>query len=144
MPSWSRFTSPQFPFRVSFPDPTPGGAPVVVHQRGGEGGYRLHLVSEGSDEVYFELGRYEQLTRQAAVEAFIQDVSGRIEGLHHSQLVEIEWHGQPAARFSIDWPGKERIILFFERDAVLYRIIYDPASLVNQEILASFEWLDTG
>jgi hypothetical protein len=34
--------------------------------------------------------------------------------------------------------------LFFEQDAALYRIIYDPASQINMEILASFEWLDVG
>jgi hypothetical protein len=142
MQNLTRLSHPQFPFRVSYPDPTPGGAQVIVHERGGGGGYRLHLVSEGSGEVYFELGRYEQLPRQAAIDAFIRDLSGRIEGLRSSELVEVDWHGLPAARFSIDWPGKERVILFFEREAVLYRILYDPASQVNLEILASFEWMD--
>jgi hypothetical protein len=107
MPVKTQLSHPDFPFRITYPDPTPGGAPVIVHALRGEWGFRLHLISEGSSEVYFEVGRYEQLPRQTAIEQFIRDVSGRIEGLHHSQVVEIEWQGLMADRFSIDWPGTE-------------------------------------
>jgi hypothetical protein len=144
MPAKTQISHPDFPFRFTYSDPTPGGAPVIVHARRGEWGFRLHLISEGSSEVYFEVGRYEQLPKQTAIKQFIRDVSRRIEGLHHSQMVEIEWQGLMANRFSIDWPGTERVVLFFEQDAALYRIIYDPASQINLEILASFEWLDVG
>ena len=133
-------SDPHFPFQVSYPDPTPAGYEVVAHVRQGERGFRINLISEGSQEVYFEAGQYPQLVRQAGIDEFMTDVSARLESLHQSEIIEIDWHGLPAARFSIDWPGRERILLFFEREDVLYRILYDPASQINLEILDSFTW----
>jgi hypothetical protein len=71
-----------------------------------------------------------------------REVSDRLAGLRHSEIIEVDWYGVPATRFSIDWPGRERVILFFEREGRLFRIIYNPASQVNLAILASFEWLE--
>jgi hypothetical protein len=97
-------------------------------------------MSEGSNEVYFEVGQYRNIQTQEAIKAFLEDVRGRFEQLEVVEQANVHFTAYPAVRLHIRWPGKERVILFIEREDGLFRIIRDPASQVNQTILDSFEF----
>lgn len=77
---------------------------------------------------------------EQAMDEFLRDVSTRIKNLEISDVEELRYAACPAHRFSIHWPGKERVILFIEREDALYRLIQDPASPLNKEILQSVEF----
>lgn len=138
--NWKSLTDPNLPVTLKYPDPTPQGFPVRVNVRQGAG-YRVHLVSDGSAEVYFEVGRYPGLPVDQGIREFVADVTGRLEGLEVDDITESRFRSSPARRFCIRWPGRERVILFVERDDALYRIIQDPQSPLNREILETFEFL---
>ena len=60
--------------------------------------------------------------------------------LETSEVTELSMDNYPSYQVSIRWPGKERFIQFIEIEPVLYRIIHDPASPINKQILESLEF----
>ncbi|MEJ2511521.1 MAG: hypothetical protein P8Y72_07965, partial [Anaerolineales bacterium] len=76
-----------------------------------------------------------------AVELFLVDVSQRIEQLQAKEVRETTFAGFPAYQFSIQWPGKERDIMFVDWGDVVYRIVLDPASTINKKILVNIQFL---
>lgn len=144
MADWLTYTHQDLTILLKYPNPTPLGNSVSINERSGPASFRVHFVSERSNEVYFEAGRYLDLPAKQALDDFLKDVTGRIENLEVGEVEEIRYANSPARRFSIRWPGKERVILFVERDDALYRIIHDPASLLNQQMLESVEFQTSG
>lgn len=141
MDDWKTLLSHELQVELIYPALTQKGFEVVIHERKTDTSYRAHLISEGSDEVYFEVGVYQNLPVMQAIELFLADVSQRIEQLQAKEVKETTFEGFPAYQFSIQWPGKERNIMFIDRGDILYRIIHDPASLINQKILKSIKFL---
>lgn len=141
MDGWKTLLSHELQVELIYPDPTPKGFEVVIHERKTDTSYRAHLISEGSDEVYFEVGVYPNLPVTQAIELFLADVSKRIERLQAKEVKETTFADFPAYQFSIQWPGKERVIMFIDKGEILYRIIHDPTSLINQKILESINFL---
>jgi hypothetical protein len=141
MDGWITFSNQNLPLTLRYPNPTPRGHPVRIREYSTDSSYRAHLTSESSDEVYFEVAEYLGLPVHQAIERFMQDVSERIDNLETSQVEEVRFASFPAYQFSIHWPGKERVILFVEKGAALYRIIHDPSSPLNRAILTSFSFL---
>ena len=141
MDGWKTLLSQELQVELNYPDPTPDGFEVLIYERVTDTSYRAHLISEGSDEVYFEVGVYQDLPVRQAVELFLADVSQRIEQLQAKEVRETTFAGFPAYQFSIQWPGKERIIIFIDRGDILYRIIHDPVSLINKKILEKIQFL---
>jgi hypothetical protein len=140
MENWVTFSSQKLSIALKYPNPTPQGHPVFKHERTATSSYRVHFVSDGSDEVYFEIGRYSNLPVQKAIDDFQQDVMERIDQIETSEVTELSMDNYPSYQFSIRWPGKERFIQFIEIEPVLYRIIHDPASPINKQILESLEF----
>lgn len=131
-------SNPKLPITLKYPDPTPLGCPVSVNERANEIGYRVHLISEGSDEIYFEVGQYATLSISEAMALFKKEAAERISDLEIRETQEITFASRKGYRFSIRWPGKERVITYIEEGEMVYRIIYDPASPLNEQILATF------
>lgn len=144
MEDWLTYSHQDLAVRLKFPNPTPLGNSVKINEQSGPASFRAHFVSEGSDEIYFEVGRYINLPVKQALADFLADVTGRIEGLKMSEVEETRYANSPALSFSIRWPGRQRIILFIEKDAALYRIIHNPSSVLNKQILESVEFRKNG
>jgi hypothetical protein len=140
MEDWITFSSQELSIGLRYPNPTPQGHRVNIHERTGISSYRVHFVSDGSDEVYFEIGRYLHLPTSQAMAEFQQDVLERIDQVEIGEVIELSMGNLLGYQFSIRWPGKERIIQFVEIEPVLYRIIHDPASPINKKILESVEF----
>ncbi|HUF38144.1 MAG TPA: hypothetical protein VMN57_06450 [Anaerolineales bacterium] len=120
---------------LRYPDPTPAGHPVRIDDLSRGNVQRYHFVSEGSDEVYFEIGRYPDETIESALAAFVEGVVSRIDGIEIGERERSEVAGHPATRLEIRWPGKRRWIHFLDVDGVTYRVILNPDSALNFAIL---------
>jgi hypothetical protein len=131
---------PDFPLNLRIPGRTPTGAGVHVDERAGEMSRRFHYTSVGSDEVYFEIGRYPDRTPAEVMDLFIEDVTDRIEGIVVGEPEPAVVAGYAAVRLRIGWPGKQRLVHFLSVDGNAYRVILDPASPLNFEILATLEF----
>ena len=140
MNAWITYSHQNFPVGLKYPNPTPLGNVVTINEQSGPSRFRAHFVSSGSDEVYFEVGSYVGLTVTQAIDDFLTDISGRFENLEVGEMERITFKNFSAHRFSIRWPGKERVILFIEKEDALYRIIHDPASPINGKMLDSLEF----
>jgi len=47
----------------------------------------------------------------------------------------------PAYIYSFQWPEKERAVILIEWESSTYRIIYDPGSPLNEQIIATIEFV---
>ena len=136
MNSWNTLSEPEFTLTLQYPSVTPDGHPVEVRRpQTGEQGRRVHLISPNSEELYFEVGRYLELIPQEAYAQFTHDVAERIKDVAFSALEPYTIAGRPGFIFSIHWLHHQRIILLIPAADALYRIIYDPASPLNEEVL---------
>ncbi len=134
------FAHPKLPVTLQYPNPTPQGYPVVVQEKVNDLGHRVHFISNGSDEIYFEVGQYANLTIAQAIDLFKREVAERIERLEIGELEAQLLAGLSAHQFTIRWPGKARTIAFLEWTDLVYRIIYDPNSLINKQILDTLQF----
>jgi len=141
MDTWITYSHQNLSVVLKYPSPTPQGNSVNINEQSTPSSFRAHFVSEGSDEIYFEVGRYSNLSVKQVIADFLKDVTGRIENLKISEVEELTYADSPARHLSIHWPGKERVILFIEKEDALYRIIHDPNSPINIQILDTLEFL---
>ena len=95
---------------------------------------REQLRQVESDKRYIE-------TQKIRYEREVRKLKSEIEQLQAKEVRETTFAGFPAYQFSIQWPGKERIIIFIDRGDILYRIIHDPVSPINKKILENIQFL---
>lgn len=115
-----------------------------VRRRRGEGSYRVHLVSTGEtagvDEVYFEVGRYENQSMETLSSEFQSYVLAHIPRVEIQPAERLTFADRANLGFTIDWPGKQRAIMFVPGETSIFRFIRDPRSAVNDQILATVEF----
>ncbi len=134
-PSWHTLALPTFALRFQYPDTTPDGHPVEMDE------VRLHVRSAGSTEVYFEVSRHLHVS---AHEWYAHEARGlrarfadvRVTPLQASTVAE-----QPAFTFSFRWAEGQRTAVLIEQNTALYRILYDPRSPYNLELLATIAFV---
>lgn len=134
MPDWITLTEPGFTLTLRHPATTPSGHPVELRRPAPQ---RVHLVSPGSDEVYFELGRYPETTPEMAYARFTADVAAQIPGAAFSALRAGMLAGRPAFTFSVQLPDRRRVVWLLPAEDALYRLVYNPQSALNEQILAT-------
>ncbi len=104
---------------------------------------RRHLRSAGSDEVYFEVTRYTGLTASEEYRVHSGYLQGRFRKLAITTLEEEPIGAQPAWRYRFEWDGGARAVVLAERGPETYRIIYNPRSKLNEEILGTVRFIGT-
>jgi hypothetical protein len=130
--------NPQLPITLQYPDPTPLGYKVNVIEKTGDISYRIHLVSEGPSEIYFEVGKYLNLSISEAVNLFKNELIENISNVEISAVTTTIIASKPAYHLTVRWPSKERRVFFIEHEEKIYRIILDPLSDINEQILKTF------
>jgi hypothetical protein len=97
----------------------------------------VHLLTRSSTEVYFEVRRYPNLTAEAEYAAHTAQLAQRFveAGFAATALAPTTLAGWPAQVYAFRWQLHERAVVLLPLDGVLYRIIYDPRSTLNVEIL---------
>lgn len=135
MPEWTTYSNPQLSITLHYPNPTPLDHPVNIVEKSSDTSYRIHLLTETSAEVYFEIGLYRTLPIREAVNLFQKELKGNSSQVEIDQVKATTFAAKPAYRLTARWPEQERIITFIDFEGIVYRIIYDPASALNHEIL---------
>lgn len=144
MTHWVQYDDQDLGVRVRIPDPTPMGRSIRFEEKRHPDCYRVHLTSHESQEVYFEIGRYVGVTQDDAVRRF---TNGLPEDLGTPQLTGPEAaivSGHPAARLKVRWPDRVRWVYFLHLGGDTFRVILDPTSGLNVQMLASLDFAVTG
>lgn len=133
--TWQPFSLTSLPFRFRYPPTTAQGQPVEMDE------LRIHFRSIDSSDVYFELSRHLYLSANEVYAREKRFVEDRLEQPVVSELKQTTFAGQPAYEFRFQWASGERALVLIEKEAVLYRLIYDPLAALNWEILQTFEFV---
>jgi hypothetical protein len=138
---WQRFTRPGFKVEFSYPAVTPEGHAVeraeerATDHRGDID--RVYLTSPGSGELYFEAVRFRDLTPQDEYLSHTSYLRRRFGDDAVSELTETSLGERPAWAYALRWDEEERTILMLQVDPDTYRVIYDPRSPLNEQVLAT-------
>lgn len=127
--------SPEFSLTLHYPDPTPRGSSVDVVERQSDHSYRLHLLSTDSDEIYFEVGKYPHLSSAAAQALFQHELTAQYPDVTLDPVRGMVLAGKNGRLLTARWPTRERTIIFVPHDGAVYRLIFNPASPINHQIL---------
>jgi hypothetical protein len=142
MTTWRTFSHPDFSFYFQYPDPTPEGYVVERKEGGVEPAVtRVHLTSPGSQELYFEVGCYPDLTAEAAYEQFKEVLTRQFGEVEVGSLEGTTVAGRPGFTFTFRWAAGTRAVVFVPYNGILYRIVYNPQSPLNVQVLSTLFFL---
>lgn len=134
---WQRFAHPLFRIEFSYPDPTPEGH-AVERTEGDRGDMqRVHLRSLTSTELYFEATRFAGRTPHDEYSRHRPYLEQRFGQGAVDDLTETMLGGRPASRYAFHWEAGERAVVSLGLAGETYRLIYDPSSPLNEEILST-------
>lgn len=143
MKNWKTFADPRFQLRFRYPAVTPQGNMVELEEEETSDFVRVHFISRDSQEVYFEVRRYRDLSphddyqqHRAYLEKQFED-----ERFTITELTDDSIAGSTAQQYSFQWDGKQRVAILIHHDPATYRIIYDPVSPINRQILSSVKFI---
>ena len=140
MQNWQDFVYPGFALRFRYPQVTPQGHIVEKDESQIDEAIRVHFTSKESYELYFEISKYTALPAQAEHQKHRESLENRPGGYVVSDLKEIRWMSQPAFEYSIKWQEGARVVMLIEADNATYRILYDPNSPLNVQVLSTLQW----
>lgn len=136
---WERFTRPGFEVGLSYPRVTPQGHVVDrdEHERGDMD--RVHLTSPGSPELYVELTRFGGLAPRDEYLRHRPYLEQRFGAGAVTELTETRLRDRAAWAYAFRWDQGERSVLLLAVDGDTYRVVYDPRSALNAEVIATLE-----
>lgn len=125
----------------SYPLVTPEGHPVeraeeqAVDHRGDI--ERVHLTSRDSRELYVEVVRFRELAPQDEYLQHRRYLDRRFGADAITPLTEMSLRERPAWTYGFRWDDEERSVLSLHVAGDTYRVIYDPRSGLNNQVLAT-------
>lgn len=130
-------------YSVQIPEITPGGQTVEVLQEEHTGKNRMHAHSPDLSELYFEIVSYEGIAaHDVAISEQKTFLSDRSQDARISDTKRCTVHGFEATEFCfegmLEGCSKVRRFIFVDSPIRTYRIVYDPTSRVNEQVLDSF------
>ncbi len=134
---WQVLDDPRLPLQLAYPAITPLGHRVEGRRLVTAQAYRLHLVSSAGGEVYFEVAVYPVRTAREAYEALRQAMQADTPAPDVGELTACELAGRAGWQFRVRWPDRERRITLIPVGDRLCRLIFDPVSPLNEQILAT-------
>lgn len=140
MHSWREFKDSRFALLFKYPGETHQGNSVEKTESRQDEVVRVHFVARDSQEVYFEVTKYGAVPARVEYQQHKQNLEKRFEPFTITELKEIVWKSLPAHEYSFEWNGGARSVLLVERGDGTYRILYDPRSPVNLQVLSTVEW----
>ena len=138
---WQRFTRPGFRVEFSYPAVTPQGhaAEQVEEQAVDHRGdiERVHISSREGGELYVEVVQFRDLVPQDEYLRHTPYLARRFGADAVTELTETSLRGRPAWAYAFRWDEGERSVLLLQVASDTYRVIYDPRSELNAEVLAT-------
>ena len=140
MQDWLHFSDPRFALGFQYPEITHQGHFVEWTESEEDDFVRVLFRSKDSREVYFEITKYQDLSAQMEYQQHKDNLEKRPERFAVTDLKEIRWMSQPAYEYSIKWSQAARVARLIETENNTYRILYDPYSPLNVQILLTLQW----
>jgi hypothetical protein len=144
-PGWQRFAHSRFSVEFSYPAVTPTGQAVeraeeeVDDHRGHM--ERVHLSSPDRRELYVEVARFHGIEPEDEYQNHTPYLRQRFGDDAVTELTDTHFAGLRASTYSFQWDEDGRPM---ERAARLlhvagdtYRVIYDPRSELNEQVLST-------
>lgn len=103
---------------------------------------RAHLVSQDSQEVYFEITCYFSLPVNAIFNAHVEELVNKFLFLVVTPLETAELASRPGYVYDFAWKEGARVAYLVESGPLVYRILYNPNLPLNLRILETTEWID--
>jgi hypothetical protein len=138
---WQPFAHPGFKVELSYPAVTPQGHAVeraeerIQDHRGDI--ERVHLTSRESRELYVEVARFRELTPPDEYLSHKRYLEQRLGADSVTALTETSLRGRPAWAYAFRWDEGERSVLLLQVARDTYRILYDPRSQLNTQVVAT-------
>jgi hypothetical protein len=129
---WQQAARPGFRVELSYPVVTPRG--VTVERT--EDANRVHLRSPGG-ELYVELARFEGLAPEGEYARHRPYLEERFGEGAVTELIETSVGERPAWSYGFRWDDGERSVLLLKVGEDTYRVIHDPRSELNAEVVAT-------
>ena len=138
---WQRFTHPGFRVEFSFPLITPGGQSVHREEEQAEDHrgdiHRVHLTSRDRRELYVEVVRFRNLAPHDEYRSHKPHLEQRFGAGSVTDLTETRLRDRAAFEYAFSWPEGERAALLVPVASDTYRVIYDPRSELNAQVLGT-------
>lgn len=147
---WHRFTRPGFRLELSYPAVTPQGQAVERTEEEAEDhrGHieRVHLSSPDRSELYVEVARFHGITPDDEYGNHGSYLKQRFGEDFVTGLTATTLQGLPAWTYAFRWDEEgrpmERAALLLHVAGDTYRVIYDPRSKLNDEVIATITIAD--
>ena len=128
---------PGFRVDLAYPPVTPQGHPAKREEVERAGAHGAHLTSPGSGELYVELVRFPGLTPDEEYARHKPYLEQRFGEDAVSVLTETRLDDRPAWGYGFRWEQGERAVLLLQLGDDTYRVIHDPRSPLNAQVLAT-------
>jgi hypothetical protein len=99
------------------------------------------VTSTGSDELYVELVRFQDLAPEDEYLSHRQVLEQRFGPGAVTELTQTTLRGLPAWSYGFRWEDGERSVLLLQVDEDTYRVIHDPRSPLNADVIATLRLL---
>jgi hypothetical protein len=140
-PDWQRFTRPDFAIEFSYPAVTPERHTVERNDEPFREYARVHLSSPDAEELYLEVVRFHDLAPPDEYQHHRPYLEKRFGADSITPLTETTLRGRPAWAYAFRGDeaerSLERAVLLVEIGGDTYRVIYDPRSALNAQVLAT-------
>jgi hypothetical protein len=133
---WLRFSDPDFDFEFDYPLATDAGDVEISHGRHA-GGRHVHLQTPDAKAVYFEVSFTEGRAGDEAILWLSRDVMARYEDAWFSPTRETSLCGVPGRYGWFRFADRVRWVITTVDPLPGYRVIVDPRSATNLQILGS-------
>jgi len=131
---WQDFSIPNMGLRLRYPQHATDGEPVEMDD------VRAHFRTMDSTQVYFEVSRHTGTTARDLIARETGVIRRAEPKVQITEPAPILFAGHDALRFTVTFPDRERIFTIVERGAYVYRVVYDPRSPINEEIVETVEF----
>src|SRR5262245_26958243 len=136
---WKLFDDAKFELTLRYPDPTPGGRQAQVVEHPQNDGIAVHIVS-AERELYVEIARFPPIGADGEYARHKPRLEERWGAGIVSDLSASTLGGRPAHLYVFRWPEGERTAVLASTDDYTYRVIYNSASPLNADVLATVIW----
>ena len=142
--SWRQFTHPDFRVEFSYPEVTPNGQIALRSDEPFMGYARVHLSSPETRELYIEVVRFQDLAPEAEYLRHRPYLERRFGENSVTPLTQTSLAGRPAWAYGFRWDEGERAVRLLEVSGETYRVLYDPKSELNHEVIATLAIRECG
>ena len=97
----------------------------------------MHLNSPDKHELYVEVVRFRDLSPQEEYERHRPHLEQRFGAGSLTPLKETTFGEDPAWTYGFRWEDSERSVLSLEVDGDTYRILWNPRSDLNSQVVAT-------